>query len=134
MLRSNRAWYFVHSCIILWFDWFGVFFSFLSYILFCHRLLILLCAFDAQMSTFSSIHNGFVDSASHYTRNLASIPWVIYSPTDELLSSGGIYLGHATNNVVQYHVVIGLLTEAISLNISQLIVNLESQLVVFQLN
>ena len=86
------------------------------------------------MSTFSFIHNGFIDGASRYTQNLASITCVIYSPTDELLSSGGIYLGHATNNIVEYHAIIGLLTKAISLNITQLIVNLDSQLVVFQLN
>ena len=83
---------------------------------------------------FSSIHNGFVDGASRYTRNLASIAWVIYSPTNELLSLGRIYLGHATNNVAEYCVVIRLLTEAISSSITQLIVNLDSQLVVFQLN
>lgn len=86
------------------------------------------------MSTFSSIHNGSVDGASRYTHNLASSTWVIYSPTDELLSSGGIYLGHATNNVVEYHVVIRLLTKEISLNITKLIVNIDSQLVVFQFN
>lgn len=82
------------------------------------------------MSTSSSIHIGFIDGASRYTRNLASAAWVIYSPTDELLSSRGIYLRHANNNVAEYHVVIGLLTEAIYLNITQLIVNLDSQLVV----
>lgn len=134
MLRSNPAWYSIHLCIIFWFDWFGVFFSFLSYILFRHRLLILLWKFDAQMLAFSSIHNGFTHGASHYTRNLASTAWVIYSPTDELLSLGGIYLGHATNNVAEYCVVIGLLIEEISLNITQLIVHLDSQLMVFQLN
>ena len=82
----------------------------------------------------SSIHIGFANGASRYTRNLASTAWVVYSPTDELLSLGGMYLGPATNNVAEYRAVIGLLTEAISLGISQLIVNLDSQLVVYQLN
>ena len=86
------------------------------------------------MSTFSSIHVRFADGASRYARNLASAAWVVYSPTDELLSSGGIYLGPATNNVAEYRAVIGLLTEALSLGITQLIVNLDSQLVVYQLN
>ncbi len=86
------------------------------------------------MSTFSSIHVGLADGASHYAQNLASVAWVVYSPTDELLSSGGIYLGPATNNVAEYHAVIGILTEALSLGITQLIVNLDSQLVVYQLN
>ena len=134
MLRSNLAWYFVHLCIIFWFDWFGVFFSFLSYILFRHRILVLLCACDAHISTLSLIHIGFIDGASHYTQNLTSPSWVIYSPTDEFLSSWWIYLGHATNNFVEYCVFIGILTKEIYLNISQLIVNLDSQLMVFQLN
>jgi ribonuclease HI len=43
-------------------------------------------------------------------------------------------LGPATNNVVEYHVVIGLLTEASSIGISFFIVYLDSQLVVCQLN
>ena len=86
------------------------------------------------MSTFSSIHFGFADGASRYTRNLASAAWVVYSPTDELLSSGGVYLGPATNNVAEYRAIVGLLTEAISLGITQLIVYLDSQLVVHQLN
>ena len=34
----------------------------------------------------------------------------------------------------EYHVVIGLLTQASSLGISRIIVNLDSQLVVYQLN
>ena len=86
------------------------------------------------MSTFSSIHTRFVDGASHYTWNLASAAWVVYPPTDDLLSLGGVYLGPATNNVAEYCAVIGLLTKAISLGVTQLIANLDSQLVVYQLN
>ena len=86
------------------------------------------------MSTFCSIHNGFADGASRYTQNISSASWVIYSSIDELLSSGGIYIGHATNNVVEYRAVIGLLTETKYLNITKLIFNLDFQLVVFQLN
>ena len=92
------------------------------------------CALDVQMSTFSSIHVGFTDGASRYTRNLASAAWVVYSPTDELLSSGGVYLGPATKNVTEYHAIILLLIEAISLGVTQLIANLDSQLLVYQLN
>jgi ribonuclease HI len=50
------------------------------------------------------------------------------------VSSRGIFLGFVTNNVQTYHVVIKLLTEASSLGINQLIINLNSQLVVCQLN
>ena len=59
---------------------------------------------------------------------------MVYSPTDELLSSGGVYLGPATNNVAEYHAIIELLIEAISLGVTQLITNLDSQLVLYQLN
>jgi ribonuclease HI len=75
----------------------------------------------------------FADGASRHTQNIASAAWVIYH-SDELVSSGGIFLGSTTNNVAEYHVVIGLLTEASSLGISRIIINLDSQLVVCQLN
>jgi ribonuclease HI len=77
---------------------------------------------------------GFVDGASRNTQNLASIAWEIYVPTNELISLHGICVGRATNNIVEYSVVIELLTDAISLGIHHLIVRLDSQLVVFQLN
>ncbi len=92
------------------------------------------CALDVQISTFSLIHVEFADGGSCYTQNLTSTAWVVYSPTNELLSSGRVYLGPATNNVAEYHAIIGLLTEAISLGVTQLIANLDSQLVVYQLN
>jgi ribonuclease HI len=76
---------------------------------------------------------GFVDGASRHTQNIASAAWVIYH-SDELVSSGGIFLGSTTNNMAEYHVVIGILTEASSLGISRIIINLDSQLVVCQLN
>jgi ribonuclease HI len=53
---------------------------------------------------------------------------------DELISLHGIFLGHATNNIVEYNAVIELLTDAISFGICHLIVLLDSQLVVLQLN
>jgi ribonuclease HI len=76
---------------------------------------------------------GFVDGASRHTRNIASTTWVICQ-FDEVVSSRGICLGPTTNNMVEYHAVIGLLTQASSLGISCIIVDLESQLVVYQLN
>jgi ribonuclease HI len=85
------------------------------------------------MPTSFPIYFGFADGASRHTQNLASATWTIYH-SGELVSSGGICLGPATNNVAEYHVIIGLLTEAHSLNISQIIISLDSQLVVCQLN
>jgi ribonuclease HI len=76
---------------------------------------------------------GFADGASRHTQNIASVAWVIYQ-SDELVSSGDIWLGPTTNNMVEYHAIIGLLTQASSLGISRMIVNLDSQLVVYRLN
>jgi len=81
-----------------------------------------------------SAYFGFAEGASRHTRNLASAAWVIYSPTGELISSGANCLGPATNNIAEYHAVIGLLTEVASLGIDSLLVFLDSQLVVSHLN
>jgi ribonuclease HI len=68
------------------------------------------------------------------TQNLAYVAWKIYAPTDELISLRGIFLGCATNNIAEYSGVIELFTDAISLGIHHLIVQLNSQLVVLQLS
>ena len=73
---------------------------------------------------------GFADGASCHTCNLASAAWVIYSPSGQLVASGGIYLGPASNNVAEYRAVIELLWDALSHGITQLEVRLDSQLVV----
>ena len=77
---------------------------------------------------------GFADGTSHHTCNLASAAWVIYSPSGQLVSSGGAFLGHATNNVAEYRAIIELLWDSLSCGITQLEVRLDSQLVVSQLN
>jgi ribonuclease HI len=59
---------------------------------------------------------------------------VIFTPCGQLLSSGGICLGEATNNVVEYSAVIELLRDALSHGISHLQVYLDAQLVMSQLN
>jgi ribonuclease HI len=84
------------------------------------------------MTSSFPIFVGFADGASRHTHNVASIAWVVYH-SDELVSSGGVCLGSMTNNMEEYHVVIGLLAEAFSLGISRIIFNLDSQLVVCQL-
>jgi ribonuclease HI len=59
---------------------------------------------------------------------------VIFTPQGQLLSSGGICLGDATNNVAEYSAVIEFLHDALSHGISHLQVYLDAQLVVSQLN
>ena len=73
---------------------------------------------------------GFADGASRHTCNLASATWVIYSPSGQLVSVGGACLGPASNNFVEYRVVIELLWDALSRAITKLEVRLDSQLVV----
>ena len=89
---------------------------------------IVLCK-NGQMTAYFD----FADGASRYTMNIASTTWVLHSPTDDLVSSGGTCLGPATNNLAEYHAVIGLLTEAIDSDVSQIRVYLDSKLVVHQL-
>jgi ribonuclease HI len=85
------------------------------------------------MTSSFPIFFGFVDGASRHTWNIASAAWVIYQ-FENLVSSGGIFLGPTTNNMEEYHAFIGLLTQASSLGISHIIIYLDSQLVVYQLN
>ena len=61
---------------------------------------------------------GFTDGANRHTCNLALATWVIYSPSGQLVSSGGACLGHASNNVVEYRAVIELLWDALSRGIA----------------
>ena len=86
------------------------------------------------MSMESSTYIGFDDGAIRYTRNSTAIAWVIYTPTGQVLSSGGICLWPSLNNVVEYSAVIELLLDAISHGVISLEVRLDSQLVVSQLN
>jgi ribonuclease HI len=87
-----------------------------------------------QMSSESEVLFGFVDSASRHTQRLASAAWMIFTPGGQLLSSRSICLSDATNHVVEYNAVIELLHDALSHEISHLLVYLDAQLVVSQLN
>ena len=92
------------------------------------------CVFSLLGQMSGSPYVGFVDGASRSTRNFSSVAWVIYDPHGELVDIQGVCLGCTTNNVTEYSVVIELLAEAINLGIRTLVVNLDSQLVVHQLN
>ena len=76
---------------------------------------------------------GFNDGACHDTLNLASAAWVFYSPAHDLVSSRAVCIGPATNNIVEYQEVIGLLDEVVSHEIHDLILFMDSQLVVYHL-
>ena len=68
------------------------------------------------------------------SQHLASAAWVIYTPTGQVLSSGGVCLRPSSNSVAEYSVVIELLRDSISHGVLSLEVHLDSQLVVSQLN
>ena len=82
----------------------------------------------------SFIYIGFTDGTSHHTQNSASAAWVIYTPTGQVFSSGGVFLWPSSNNVVDYSVIFELLRDAISHGVHSLKVCLDLQLVVSQLN
>ena len=86
------------------------------------------------MSTPLQTYIGFVDGACRSTQNISSAAWVIYSPSEELVSMHGVSLGQTTNNIAEYSAVIELLSESISFGIRRLIVRLDSELVLLQLN
>jgi ribonuclease HI len=79
-------------------------------------------------------HIGYVDGASHWTQNLASVAWALYTPSHEMIHSSGIYLGSATNNQAEYTAIIGLLADTQHHHIRHLSIFLDSQLVILQLN
>ena len=82
----------------------------------------------------SSTYIGFVDGVSCHTQHSASAAWVIYTPTGQVLSSGGVCLRPSSNNVAEYSVIIELLQDAILHGVVSLEVCLDSELVVSQLN
>ena len=76
----------------------------------------------------------FVDGACRHTLNLTSAAWVLYSLAEDLVYLRVVCIGPATNNIVEYLVVIGLLTEVASQDVCNLVVLMDSQLVVHHLN
>ena len=79
-----------------------------------------------QMSMESFAYIGFAYGASRHSQHLASAAWVIYAPTGQVLSSGGVCLLPSSNNVAEYSVVIELLRDAISHGVHSLEVRLDS--------
>ena len=82
------------------------------------------------MSKFLQTYIGFAEDTCHSTQNISYVTWVIYSPTDELVSIHGICLGQIMNNIAKYSTVIELFYDAITFGIRRSIVRLDSQLIV----
>ena len=130
-LKKYYAWSFMPSSTFLYYMYifslkvcFCVFFLYIEWSIFS-ALLKNTLYFMWQMSTIPSNYIGYVDGASQYTWNIVFASWVIFSPTNELVGSRGIFLGPTTNNVADSSV-IELLTEASTLGIHHLVVRLDS--------
>ena len=85
------------------------------------------------MSNCSETYVGYADGASRSTRGLSSAAWAIFDPSGELVSFRGVCIGRSTNNIAEYSALIELLSDTIAHGIRQLIVRLDSQLVILQL-
>ena len=75
---------------------------------------------------------GYADGASRSLQNLSSAAWAIFDPSGELVSFRGVCIGRSMNNITEYSVLIEL-SDAITHGIHQLVVRLDSQLVILQL-
>ena len=93
--------------------------------------MLLIPCFD---SAYQMAYCGFADDSCIHTLNISSAASVLNSQAHDLVSSGAVCIGLATNNIVEYQAVIGLLTEAAYCDIDNLVVFMDSQLVVSHLN
>ena len=82
------------------------------------------------MSFTPQFYIGYANGVNRCSQHAASVPWVIFNPSNEFVDAGGIFLGYATNNLAEYEVVIALMTNASTLGIRSLVVRLDSELVI----
>jgi len=85
------------------------------------------------MSDFLETFVGYADGASRSTRNLPSAAFAIFTPSNELASFRGIYIGQSMNNITEYSTFMELLSDAISHGICRLVVRLDPQFIILQL-
>ena len=110
--------------------WISVCFFIFNMVLSLMSILFIPCFGYADWIDFYS----FTDGECHHTLKLSSVAWVLYSPAQDLVSLGAICIGTATNSIVEYQEVIVLFIEAASRDIHDLVVFMDSQLVVCHLN
>ena len=94
---------YVHFLLSVCFSIFNMVLSLVS------RLFIPCFGYANQMDFY-----GFTNSACIHTLNLASVARDMYSLAHDLVSSGAVCIGPATNNITEYHAVIGILNEVVS--------------------
>ena len=87
-----------------------------------------------HMDPSSTPYISYVDGASRYSRNLASVAWAIFTTMHSLVLSNGVCIGFSTNNQAEYYAVIGLFFDALEHRILHIHVRLDSLLLVRKLN
>ena len=85
------------------------------------------------MSSTPPFYIGYADGTNRSSQNATLAAWVIFNLSNVFLDSEGIFLGCATNNLVEYETIIALMTNAYALGICSLVVWLDSKLVISQL-
>jgi hypothetical protein len=105
-------------------------FSFLSVFFVSEAFSSYIVWFTWQMSSIPQFYLGYVDGANRSSCHAASAAWVIFNPSNEFVDAGGIFIGHATNNLVEYEAVISLMTNASALGIRSLVIRLDFELVI----
>ena len=86
-----------------------------------------------QMYASFEPHFGYVDGVSRSTWNLSSTVWAIFDPHGDLVSLQVICISRSINIIVEYNIVVELLSNSISHCIHHLVIKLDSHLVVLQL-
>lgn len=90
--------------------------------------------FALYMSVSLETFISYVYGTSRSTLNLSSATWAIFAKNGNLVGLQGICIGRSTNNIVEYSVVVELLSDVIAHGILYLVVILDSQIVVIQLD
>ena len=83
-----------------------------------------------QMSSLPLAYIRYTDGATRHTWHIASTSSVFYTPDSELFCSRGVFLCTTTNTSAEYMSIVSLLMVESSMDISNLVVRLDSQLVV----
>ena len=76
----------------------------------------------------------FIDGGSRRNPGPSTTTWIIKTHSEDDLINGGLFLPHATNNIVEYDAFIGSLTDALAFQPSHIDLFIDSLLVVNQLN
>jgi hypothetical protein len=99
-----------------------VYFSFLSMFSVSGTFSSYIVWFTSQMSSIPQCYLGYADGANRSSCHAASAAWVIFNLNNEFVDAGGIFLGHATNNLAEYEAVMTLMTNASALGIRSLVI------------